>query len=121
MRPALLVLIVDEQEDTRQLLARQLFAEGSVVSHASTAGEALCIIRQQRPDMVVAPDSLAGTLAELARADRTCPSCRMIGPGELAPPTSDVGCQIRFVGHSEDLISCLRALRQVQQQGPETD
>lgn len=62
MRSAILILIVDEQEDRRRLLARELSAEGFGAVHASTALGAFRIIEQQRPDLVVARDLSLGTL-----------------------------------------------------------
>jgi CheY-like chemotaxis protein len=47
------VLVVDDDEDVRMLLARYLAMEGFDVDHASDVDSALLAIRRLRPDLVL--------------------------------------------------------------------
>lgn len=58
---ALNVLIVDDDEDARDLFAHVLSSRGAVVSAASSAEEALRAINAKRPDVVVSDIAMPGT------------------------------------------------------------
>ncbi|HEX4997445.1 MAG TPA: ATP-binding protein [Terriglobia bacterium] len=48
------VLVADDDEDTRELVAFTLESRGAVVQKASSAGEAVQLIRQSAPDVLIA-------------------------------------------------------------------
>jgi CheY-like chemotaxis protein/two-component sensor histidine kinase len=52
------ILVVDDDADTRELVAATLEHRGAVVDTASSAGEALDRIRQDRPDVMLADISM---------------------------------------------------------------
>jgi CheY-like chemotaxis protein len=69
------VLIVDDEPDTRDVLRALLEVQGAAVSVASSAGEALELLRRQRTDVLLAdigmPEQDGYALIEAVRALRT--------------------------------------------------
>jgi signal transduction histidine kinase/ActR/RegA family two-component response regulator len=68
------VLVVDDDEDARELLARMLTAHGARVSRASGAREALLLVSEIRPDVVISDIGMPGLDGyELIRHLRSLP------------------------------------------------
>ena len=68
----LLILVVDDEEDTRQLLVQSLTLYGATVICASSAAEALSEIKEKKPDVLVSdigmPDEDGYSLIRKVRA-----------------------------------------------------
>ena len=68
----LLILVVDDEEDTRQLLVQSLTIYGATVLNASSAAEGLSAIEEKKPDVLVSdigmPDEDGYSLIRKVRA-----------------------------------------------------
>jgi CheY-like chemotaxis protein len=68
----LLLLVVDDEEDTRKLLKTVLEKCGATVIVASSAGEALATLKQSRPDVLISdigmPEEDGYALIKMVRA-----------------------------------------------------
>ncbi|MGI8556142.1 MAG: response regulator, partial [Pyrinomonadaceae bacterium] len=68
----LLILVVDDEEDTRQLLVPSLTNYGATVTTANSAAAALQVISNQKPDVLVSdvgmPDEDGYSLIRKVRA-----------------------------------------------------
>src|SRR5581483_11519326 len=73
----LFILVVDDEEDTRLLLTQMLTAYGATVRAAASAAEALEIILQQQPDLLVSdigmPEEDGYSLIRKIRAQKLGP------------------------------------------------
>ncbi|MER3419941.1 MAG: hypothetical protein C4290_05155 [Chloroflexota bacterium] len=52
-QPSLCVLVVDDDETTRQMIADVLVAEGYTVRAAASGAEAIRSVRRRRPDLIL--------------------------------------------------------------------
>jgi CheY-like chemotaxis protein len=55
------VLVVDDEADTRELLQHALTQAGAHVTHAATAAQALLILEDERPDLLISDIGMPGT------------------------------------------------------------
>jgi CheY-like chemotaxis protein len=77
-----MILIVDDNEDSRKYLAALLRRQGFTVRTADGAGAALAMMRQQMPRLVVLDEQMPGMtgleLLEQLRADREFEDVRVV-------------------------------------------
>ncbi len=89
------ILVVDDEEDVRVLVARLLGAVGHEVESAADGAEALAKIGQQRPDLIVLDLLLPGVdgwevLRQLQREPDPPPVVILTGRGDFATLTRGV-------------------------------
>ncbi len=123
MTSAVLILVVEEHGDGGENLARNISMEGYCVVRARGTREALALIEQDRPDLIVAADvageRLVGSL-EGAAAHADCPIVA-VGKHEPVPPSRFVRRFLRRPLDPSQLLSAIRALCESPEQPAETD
>jgi len=76
-KPSTVILVVEDEDEARRLLARDLAAHGYGVSQAGTGAEALRAWEARRPDLVLLdlglPDVDGTTIVQRIRRDATTP------------------------------------------------
>jgi DNA-binding response OmpR family regulator len=114
------VVLVDDDEDTREMYAEALRSEGFDVDATADADAALCSIASTRPDIVVADYSLPGTdgfeLCRLLKANPETESVPVILITGYSGPSwesraLEVGA-VRFLTKPLDPHGLVEALRE---------
>jgi CheY-like chemotaxis protein len=117
----LALLIVEDDQDSRELLELFLAGEGARVRGASTAAEARAAIREQAPDVVLMdmtlPDEDGFTLIASLRADastRNIPAIALTGHSDAASRRRALGAGFqKFVTKPVDIFSLPVAIASV--------
>jgi CheY-like chemotaxis protein len=110
------VLIVDDDEDTRELFAAVLVDEGAAVRTAANAEQALERMKEKRPDVMISditlPDEDGYSLLRRALAIHpTLPAIAIAGytSGDYSRRASEVGYQLYLAKpvKIEDLVAAV--------------
>jgi CheY-like chemotaxis protein len=122
MESQLLILIVDEREESARRLRQRILQAGYCAECAGTVGDAIAHIERDQPDLIVAVDRAGESLVRALQASGADP-CPIVFLGERESQKSSPLIE-RYLPQSIDdsqLLSVFRDLCPLPGARPETD
>jgi CheY-like chemotaxis protein len=113
------IVVVDDDPDTRELLESVMFSAGAVVRSAGSVDEALALVRQAVPDVIVSDIGMPGRdgyslMAELTATAVSMPRAAIALSAYAAPSDRERSISAGFHEHVAKPVDPVALVRLIQ-------